>query len=407
MNEGWISRRKGRFVYRFMTVRASDGKRVENLKVIGLISDLKTEKAALIEATKKGYTSLASTPAIGKLSFDDLAKHYITHELDKSEGKIGRKASETITRDKHNINKHCVPRWGTTPALNIKPLALEAWYESLSEELAWQTIAKIRSAMSQVFNHGYRHGLLPGNKHENPVALSRCPESSAYEAVVVTPEQMIVMLNELDTPKTQMEWMIALLHAATALRPEEAFGLQWQDVDWKAGRINIQRAWSKGEPTAGKNRGSMTQVVMSPVLAEALRRWNRLTVHREPSDWLFPSLKEKGRIPRSAVDLQQVLSASGCDQSGGDSQGLRRAVWLAQHAAFAGHVLVGQRCSPVGDPVHSAPQEVEHDGGHLHARGQCQTDRGTAEIPVRNRYEGHTGYGNGYAGPKAKGSAMS
>ena len=54
MNEGWISRRKGRFVYRFMTVRASDGKRVENLKVIGLISDLKTEKAALIEATKKG-----------------------------------------------------------------------------------------------------------------------------------------------------------------------------------------------------------------------------------------------------------------------------------------------------------------------------------------------------------------
>jgi integrase len=300
MNEGWISRRKGRFVYRYMTIRASDGKRVENLKVIGLISDLKTEKAALIEATKKGYTSLASTPAIGKLSFDDLAKHYIVHELDKSEGKIGRKASETITRDKHNINKHCVPRWGTTPALNIKPLALEAWYESLSEELAWQTIAKIRSAMSQVFNHGYRHVLLPGNKHENPVALSRCPESSAYEAVVVTPEQMIVMLNELDTPKTQMEWMIALLHAATALRPEEAFGLQWQDVDWNAGRINIQRAWSKGEPTAGKNRGSMTQVVMSPVLAEALRRWNRLTIHREPSDWLFPSLKEKGRIPRSA-----------------------------------------------------------------------------------------------------------
>jgi integrase len=114
---------------------------------------------------------------------------------------------------------------------------------------------------------GYRHGVLPGNKHENPVAPSRCPESSAYEAVVVTPEQMIVMLNELDTPKTQMEWMIALLHAATALRPEEAFGLQWQDVDWQAGRINIQRAWSKGEPTAGKNRGSMTQVVMSPVLA--------------------------------------------------------------------------------------------------------------------------------------------
>ncbi len=71
---------------------------------------------------------------------------------------------------------------------------------------------------------------------------------------------MFIILNELDTPATQCEWMIALLHAATGLRPEEAFGLQWQDVDWKNGQINIQRAWSKGQLTAGKNRNSMTQV---------------------------------------------------------------------------------------------------------------------------------------------------
>ncbi len=205
-----------------------------------------------------------------------------------------------MTRDKHNLNKHVIPRWGGVLALEVKPLAIEAWFEKLSEKLAWQTIAKIRSAMSQVFNHAYRHGLLPGNKKDNPVALSRCPESSPYEAVVVEPERMVIILNELDTPTTQCEWMIALLHAATGLRPEEAFGLQWQDVDWRNGQINIQRAWSKGKLTAGKYGNSMPQVIMSPALAEALKRWQGLTLYREPSDWLFPSTKEKGKIPRSA-----------------------------------------------------------------------------------------------------------
>jgi integrase len=102
---------------------------------------------------------------------------------------------------------------------------------------------------------------------------------------------MITILNELNVPETQYEWMIALLHAATALRPEETFSLQWQDMDWKNGQINIQRAWFKGEPTAGKNRNSMTQVIMSPVPAEALKRWRGLTLYRKLSDWLFPSIK--------------------------------------------------------------------------------------------------------------------
>jgi integrase len=44
----------------------------------------------------------------------------------------------------------------------------------------------------------------------------------------------------------------------------------------------------------------MSQVVMSPVLAEELRRWQKLTLYREPSDWIFPSTKMKGKIPRSA-----------------------------------------------------------------------------------------------------------
>jgi hypothetical protein len=83
--------------------------------------------------------------------------------------------------------------------------------------------------------------------------LARSECGSSYEAVVVEPEQMIVILNELDTPDSRLEWTLALLHGATALRPEEAFGLKWLDIDWQKGQINIRRGWSKGKETDGKN----------------------------------------------------------------------------------------------------------------------------------------------------------
>ena len=163
----------------------------------------------------------------------------------------------------------------------------------------------MKSIMAQVFKHAQRHALIPATinkdgRPSNPVVLARTESGSSYEAAVVTPERMIVILNELDTPDTRLEWMLALLHAVTAARPEESFGLKWQDIDWKKGQINIRRGWSKGKETDGKNEGSMTQVAMHPVLAQALQEWRRESFYSGDSDWVFASSRAKGKTPRSA-----------------------------------------------------------------------------------------------------------
>jgi len=111
---------------------------------------------------------------------------------------------------------------------------------------------------------------------------------------------MVVILNEIDTPETRLEWMSALLHAATALRPEESFGLKWEDLDWSRNLIHIRRGWSKGKETAGKTKVSMTQGAMHPALAEALQEWRRETRYANDSDWVFASDRAKGKKPRSA-----------------------------------------------------------------------------------------------------------
>src|SRR2546430_12688278 len=65
---------------------------------------------------------------------------------------------------------------------------------------------------------------------------------------------MVAILVELDKSETKLEWALALVHGATALRPEECFALKWCDVDYANNQILVRRAWSKGKPTCGKTR---------------------------------------------------------------------------------------------------------------------------------------------------------
>jgi len=110
---------------------------------------------------------------------------------------------------------------------------------------------------------------------------------------------MIFILEHLDEPTTQMEWMMALLHAATALRGEEGFGLSG-GVQWKQGQILIQRGWSKGKQVGGKNEHSMVPIAMHAALAGYLKLWREQSLYNKATDWVFPSLKLKGAKPRVA-----------------------------------------------------------------------------------------------------------
>ena len=308
------------WIYRFQATRASDGKRVERTKVIGLVKDIgSSEAAAWREVGRLGLDNNFDQGS-GSPTFRELADHFRHHELKKERG-IGVKAEETVSTAELLLDKWILPRWGGKAAADIKPLEIEAWFEALTSEphgkknapLSWGTIAKLKSIMAQVFKHAQRYELIPATighdgRPTNPVVLARSESDSSYEAAVVSPEQMIIILNELNTPETCLEWTLALVHAATALRPEEAFGLQWGDIDWLNGQIHIRRGWSKGKETKGKNKVSMSQVVMHPALAQALQAWREESSYHRDTDWIFASTRTKGKTPRSAgVAAQDYL----------------------------------------------------------------------------------------------------
>ena len=154
--------------------------------------------------------------------------------------------------------------------------------------------------MFRVYFKAQKHGLIPCKEETNPVNWVEQSGKSHYKAVIVTPEQAFKILLALP----EMERVLTLLIAATALRISEALGLQWQDVDYANQRINLRRVWVDNKVVERmKTEQSEAPATMSPTLGEVLKCWRQQTPYAQPSDWIFASSRLKGRQPRTASIL--------------------------------------------------------------------------------------------------------
>lgn len=330
--EGWLRRKtyaEGEVWLFCYNVPRPGSRPAENTKIIGLVNDFPKKADAEREAQRLGFWKLVHPTLSVSPTFGELAQHFRIGEL-KRNGALSRRAAETVGTHESMLDGYILPRWASVRALDMTVPMVEEWFEELAEKavgrtyndekqvpsgyiakpLEWASIQKIRGTMSLVFTNALRHRLLTGGLEVNPLRSrkhggARCISVSDYEATVVSPEQMMLILEFLNTETTQMEWMMALLHACTAVRPEEGFALKWSDIDWGNNLINLNRAWSKGKVTDGKNSSALVPIAMDQVLAGFLLEWRRESPYAKDDDWVFPSLTLKGKVPRSASSAAQ------------------------------------------------------------------------------------------------------
>ena len=298
---GWLkkeTRSQGEtWVLFFRTVRKSDGKRVENKIPIGLVRDF-PEKSYVWAEVERQHLHINQVDFRGCVTFVDLADHYAEHELVEPTESIHPKAHTTIRAYERVLRNRLLPRWGSRVALSVEPLEVEQWLKVLKDKegLANPTLDKTRRVMSMVYRHGQRYGLIPRNQESNPLRFVRCKTTSEYEAMILTPDQAYAVLLNLQEP----ERTLTLLAASTGLRISECLGLQWQDVSFADAVIQVRRTWTCGKVGWPKSKTSKGPVPLHPLLAEFMSRWKRKTPYSQPGDWVFPSLKLKGKQPRVA-----------------------------------------------------------------------------------------------------------
>jgi integrase len=300
---GWLrveSRKDGAtWVLRFYVTREVDGKRVEHKIAVGLVSDLQSESAAWAEVQRQHLNLQINQPDFrGRLTFGDLAQHFMDHELADQSEAVDPKSHTTIDGYKRILKKRCLDKWGKRPALGIEPLEVETWLKALKRDKGYEnpTLDKTRRVMSLVFKHGQRYGLIPRTEEANPMRFVRCKTISDYEALVLTPIQAYEVMMQLEEP----ERTLTLLAAATGLRISECLGLQWQDLNFEQSQIQVRRTWISRKIGRPKSKASKTPVPMHSLLAEFLQAWKDATPYSQPNDWVFASARCKGKQPRTS-----------------------------------------------------------------------------------------------------------
>ena len=298
---GWLkqeTRSQGKtWALFFRTTRKSDGKRVETKVPVGLVKDFPDESDAREEVNRM-HLPINQVNSRRGIRFGDLAQHYAEHELVDQTESIHAKAHTTVRSYERILRNRLLPRWENRIAVGVEPLEVEQWLKDLKREkgFANPTLDKTRRVMSLLYKHGQRYGLLPRNQESNPMRFVRCKTTSAYEVMILTPEQAYAVLLNLQEP----ERTLTILAAGTGLRISECLGLQWQDVGFADAMIHVRRTWTCGQVGMPKSKTSKGPVPLHPLLAHFMRLWRQKTQYPQPFDWVFPSFRLEGKKPRVA-----------------------------------------------------------------------------------------------------------
>ncbi|MGO9272831.1 MAG: tyrosine-type recombinase/integrase [Terriglobia bacterium] len=143
----------------------------------------------------------------------------------------------------------------------------------------------------------YKVGILHERVSKNPVEHVETRSTSNYRAIVISPAQTLKILESLTNI---LHHTLVLTCAATALRASEILALRWSDILWDEGRIRISKRWAMGKEGETKTEASDGYVPLHPVLAHHLRDWQTHTPYAKATDFVFSSLKARGRVPLSA-----------------------------------------------------------------------------------------------------------
>ncbi len=301
------------WVLRYYATR-SDGKRVERTIPIGLVKDIGSSPADAsreVDRQKLRETINQLHPFQGKpRTFGQLCQDYIENELRIDQSESARpKAFPTIETYERHLIKRIIPRWGRLAPLAVESRDVEAWFRELRKgnaqkdvkPLADPTIDKIRRIMSLVFRHGQRCNFLPRLQEGNPMNWVSQRTTSDYRAIVMTPKQAFEVLLNIPEPRRTL----TLSDAATALRVSELLGLIWMDLDFEELVIHVRRAYVWGRLKEPKSKASKAPVPMHPLLAGFLLAWRERTKYAKNGDFVFPSVKLKGKKPLSASIMVQ------------------------------------------------------------------------------------------------------
>ena len=146
----------------------------------------------------------------------------------------------------------------------------------------------------------------------NPALGCKLPPKKAREMQVLTREELQRFLIQA---KFEGYYEVFLLDLATGLRRGELMALQWDDLNFKTGVLNVNKqvydVRGQLQISTPKTKTSVRKIVLPPAVVAVLWEYKKTVDSR----WMFPSpVKEECPITPGVVRrrLQLILEHAGC-----------------------------------------------------------------------------------------------
>jgi integrase len=231
--------------------------------------------------------------------------------------KTGRKQSSSLDIDEYRYEKYLKPKYGKRESKELIPLDADRLRFRLSKKLSPQSVKHVLSLLERIINFGVKRQLCG----PLPFQIQK-PKVDNTKTEDLTPEQLTALLEAIDKDANLDAGNMMKLALFTGMRRGEMFKLEWTDVDFHRGFINIR------DPKGGQSQRIP--------LNDATR--NVLSSHpRADSPYVFPGKEGKERATINKA-VNKIKEAAGLPKDFRPLHGLRHVYAYASMLASSGQV---------------------------------------------------------------------
>ena len=283
-------------------------------KTKNVLAKTKRECAEKLKELKEELGGIKSDKVKPEMRFGDWLEYWYENH---SKPKI---RPTTQASYESRIRLHIIPEIGHIPLNKLTQNDLQQFYarlkkngrktlaekygEGLSDRMVRMCHATCRSALEKAVQDGLIR--------TNPAIGCKLPPKKAREMQVLDRDELQRFLIQA---QAEGYYELFLLDLATGLRRGELMALQWDDLDFKTGVLNVDKQVYEvnGELqfSKPKTKNSIRKIVLPPSVVEVLREYKK----RVHSRWMFPSpVKEDTPLTPGAVRsrLQLILEHAQC-----------------------------------------------------------------------------------------------
>lgn len=284
-------------------VNPATGKR-RRLKVVGKPGESRKSVASRLTERINHEVGPAAAPATVGALVDD----WLTRAAPK------RKSPGWLATSGRLVERHIKPMFGSVALEEVTVELVEAWMTDLSKRLTRSTVVKVRSQLALAFDYGLRRRLVDWN----PARIAELPPSKTppREGRALTGTEARSLLNVAAEHRLGA-WVTTAL--TLGLRPGEASGLSWPDVDLDAGLVVVHQslAWLENTPYLKATKtGKVRTLELPPRTFDALRDHRKRQVEerllmgdRWPAQWSDLVFVTENGTPLNPSNLRRLVTS--------------------------------------------------------------------------------------------------